>query len=551
MSNKEIASAFNDLAKIMELHDENPFKIRSYQNAYLNLRKLETPLFEMSDAEITSVKGVGKTISSKIRELEKEGELSAYAKYKEMTPEGIRDLLGVKGFGPKKIRVVWKDLGVESVGELLYACNENRLIELKGFGAKTQEDLRKKLEYFLQSKNKYHYKRLEQIALDVELWLTQKLPDAKINRVGDLARLSPVLEKIEFLIASEVDIQSVFDDKNLTFVKQDATTYFGVTADEIPVVLYTCAISEFGSKQFRYSASDDFMKAFLAEAKAKDFKGLDSEEAVFKKAGIPFIATELREDAAIIEAAKSGKIPTELIRDEDIKGVVHSHTTYSDGIHTLEEMATHAKSLGYEYIVITDHSKSAFYANGLKPDRVLAQMAEIDQLNEKLAPFKIFKSIESDILNDGSLDYESDILEKFDMIIASVHSNLKMDEEKATKRLIKAIENPFTTMLGHPTGRLLLSRKGYPIDHKKVIDACAANGVSIELNANPYRLDLDWKWIPYATEKGVLISINPDAHSKGGINDIHFGVLAARKGQLTAAQCINSLSLEDFTKAIE
>ena len=550
MSNKEIANAFNDLAKIMELHDENPFKIRSYQNAYLNLRKLETPLFEMTDAEITAVKGVGKTISSKIRELEKDGELSTYAEYKKMTPEGIRDLLGVKGFGPKKIRVVWKDLGVESVGELLYACNENRLIELKGFGAKTQEDLRKKLEYFLQSKNKYHYKSLEQIALNTELWLTQKLPDAKINRVGDLARLSPVLEKIEFLIAPASEIKSIFDDKNLTFVKQDATTYFAKTSEEIPVVIYTCEVNEFGSKQFRYSASDDFMKAFLAKAKAKDFKGLETEEEVFAKAEIPFIATELREDADIIDLAKAGKIPTKLIEDADIKGVVHSHTTYSDGIHSLEEMATHAKNLGYEYIVITDHSKSAFYANGLKPDRVLAQMAEIDELNKKLAPFRIFKSIESDILNDGSLDYETDILGKFDMIIASVHSNLKMDEEKATNRLIKAIENPFTTMLGHPTGRLLLSRKGYPIDHKKVIDACAANGVSIELNANPYRLDLDWKWIPYALKKGVMISINPDAHSKGGINDIHFGVLAARKGHLTADKCINSLSLKDFEKAI-
>lgn len=229
-----------------------------------------------------------------------------------------------------------------------------------------------------------------------------------------------------------------------------------------------------------------------------------------------------------------------LIEETDIKGVIHSHTTYSDGLHTLREMAEYSKSLGFEYIVITDHSKSAFYANGLKPERVLAQMEEIDALNAELAPFKIYKGIESDILGDGSLDYEEDILKQFDVIIASVHSNLKMDKEKATTRLINAIKNPYTTILGHPTGRLLLSREGYPIDHMAIIDACAEHQVAIELNANPYRLDLDYEWIPYAMEKGVKISINPDAHSKEGIHDIRYGVLAARKGGLTKEMCFNA-----------
>jgi len=211
-------------------------------------------------------------------------------------------------------------------------------------------------------------------------------------------------------------------------------------------------------------------------------------------------------------------------------------------------MATYTQSQGFEYLGMSDHSKSAFYANGLQVERVYAQMEEIDQLNAELAPFKVFKSIESDILNDGSLDYEEEVLRSFDFVIASVHSNLRMNEEKATQRLITAIENPYTRILGHPTGRLLLSREGYPIDHKKVIDACAANGVAIELNANPYRLDIDWTWIPYALEKGVLISINPDAHSKEGIHDIHFGVLSARKGGLTAAECLNAKSREEFVK---
>ncbi len=551
MSNKDIANAFQDLAKIMELHDENPFKIRSYQTAYLQLRKLQTPIFEMTDEEITGIKGVGKTIAGKIRELEEGGEMSTYAKYKEMTPEGIRDILKVKGFGPKKIRVLWKELGVESVGELLYACNENRLIELKGFGQKTQDDLKKKLEYFQQSRNKFHYAVLDKEAKPLEAKLAKQLPKAEIKRVGAFGRLCPEVENIELLIANEAAIDSIFDGKILTLDSQQDQRFVARTAENKPVVIYHCQPTEWGSKQFRYNSSEAFINAFLAKAKAKDFKGIATEEAVFAKAEIPYVLPELREDADIIELAFQNAIPDRLIEDRDIKGVIHSHTTYSDGINTLEEMAKEAQALGYEYIGITDHSKSAFYANGLKPDRVLEQFAEIDALNAQLDGFQIFKGIESDILNDGSLDYEADLLKQFDFIIASVHSNLKMDEEKATQRLITAIENPYTTILGHPTGRLLLSRKGYPIDHRKVIDACAANGVVLELNANPYRLDIDWTWIPYALEKGVKISINPDAHSKGGIKDIHYGVLAARKGRLTPETCFNTMTVSEFAKAIQ
>jgi len=223
---------------------------------------------------------------------------------------------------------------------------------------------------------------------------------------------------------------------------------------------------------------------------------------------------------------------------------VHSHSTYSDGIHTLRQMAEAARDKGYEYLAISDHSKTAVYAGGLSVDRVKEQWAEIDQLNEELAPFRIYKSIESDILTDGSLDYDDEILAGFDLVIASVHSGLNMDEEKATQRLLTAIKNPHTTVLGHPTGRLLLSRAGYPVDHKRIIDACAEHQVVIELNANPYRLDIDWTWIPYAVQKGVQISINPDAHAMGGIDDIKYGVLAARKGGLTANGCWNSKKLE-------
>lgn len=545
MTNKEIARKFNELAGLMELHEENTFKIRSYQNAYIQLRKLDKPLLGLNDDEITGIKGVGKAITGKIRELLDNGEMATLNKYQEMTPEGVREMLQIKGFGPKKIRVLWKNFGAETIGEVLYACNENRLIELKGFGKKTQEDLRQKLVYFLQSKNKFHFASLETFTAELLNQFQQTLPDAKLSLTGEMRRLCPIVEEVEYLIAFDKKIDKLFDAENIELLSQEGTKYQIKVNESIPVTVHHCKLSEFGSKLFQHSSNRVFLDAFLEKSKAKDFKGIETEEAVFEKGGIPFIDPTLRENASYLDAAINGTLP-ELIEETDIKGVLHTHTTYSDGLHTLEEMATAAKDLGYEYIGITDHSKAAFYANGLKEDRLMQQMAEIDELNKKLSPFKIFKGIESDILYDGSLDYEEAILKQFDFIIASVHSNLKMDEEKATQRLITAIENPYTTILGHPTGRLLLSREGYPINHKKVIDACAANGVVIELNANPYRLDLDWRWIPYALEKGVAISINPDAHSKEGIKDIHFGVCAAKKGGLTALQCLNAKGLTAF-----
>lgn len=561
MTNKEIARVFSDLASIMELHDENPFKIRSYENAYITLRKLDKPLSDMQRAEIDAIKGVGKAIGDKIEELLKTGQLETFQKYAEKTPAGVVDMLHIKGFGPKKIQAVWQDMGIESVGELLYACNENRLIELKGFGIKTQEEIRKSAEYFLKSKNKRFWAvadadtegiiKLLQLGI-VRLGIT----DFKIERVGELRRLNPIVEKLELLIAGVDSIEQLFDNQQLILVDKKENTFLCKTENNVPVLIYTCALSEWGSKLFKYTGSRPFLDTFVKHVIARDeaigninaeadFKNLKTETEIFEKAQLPYIEPELREDADILELAKANCLP-HLIQLGDIQGVIHTHTTYSDGLNTLREMAEAAQRFGYKYIGISDHSKAAFYANGLKEDRVEQQWAEIDALNKEFFNFKILKSIESDILYDGSLDYSDDILRGFDFVIASIHSTLKMDEAKATARLIKAIENPYTKILGHPTGRLLLSREGYPIDHKKVIDACAANKVSIELNANPYRLDLDWTWIPYARERGVFVCINPDAHSVEGIKDIRYGVLAARKGRLDTEGCLNARDLDGF-----
>ncbi|MBK6931602.1 MAG: PHP domain-containing protein [Saprospirales bacterium] len=539
MSNKEIASAFDELANLLELHEDNAFKIRSYRNAYLTLRKLDRPLSGFSDAEIKEIKGIGPAISGKIRELLAAGKMHALEEARAQTPAGVAEMLQVNGFGPKKVRVVWKEMGIGNIGELWYACHENRLVGYKGFGLKTQEDLKRRLEYYLRSKDQLHCDAAEEEADFVCAILTGNLAGAFVSPVGALRRRCPVVEQLEILVGYNGDLAPAFDGQAVVLDKEENGVYHIRLENNTPVRIHRCLVETFGSKLFELTGTAAFVDAFVRAAPGLQFKGLRTEQEVFEKAGLPYVMPELRDTPASLERARSGQMP-ELITEPDIRGVLHVHTTWSDGLHSLRDMCAYARELGYAYIGITDHSQSAFYANGLKPDRVLAQMDEIEALNAEMAPFRIYKGIESDILNDGALDYPDNLLEKFDFVIASVHSNLKMNREKATERLVRAIENPYTRILGHPTGRLLLSREGYPLDWDAVFDACARHRVAIELNANPYRLDIDWTLIPEAIRRGIPISINPDAHSKEGIHDIRYGVQVARKGELTAAACLNA-----------
>lgn len=545
MTNPQIARHFNTLAKLMELHKDNPFKIRSYVSAYNKLRKMDEPLAGKSEKELQEIEGVGKAIAAKIHELCTSGKMETLEKWKAQTPEGIQEMLSIRGFGPKKVKAVWDGLGVTTVGQLLYAINENRLVELKGFGAKTQETLREKLEFHQRSQGQFLYRTLDLAAEALLAQLRAMFPNEVFARTGALRRLCPTLSRLALLTslapaaAHEIEGAEIMGDG-----AQDAEKGFtDLVVDGFPVRLHHCTKDNFGSKQFRQTGTAEFLKAFVDAFPGVDFQDCATEAEVFAKAPCDPIPAELREDDTYIGLARNGQLP-KLIETSDIRGVVHSHSTYSDGIHTLRQMAEAARAKGYDYLVISDHSKTAVYADGLPVDRVQEQWTEIDALNQELAPFRIYKSIESDILADGSLDYDDEILAGFDLVIASVHSGLNMDEDKATERLLAAIRNPYTTILGHPTGRLLLSRAGYPIDHKRIIDACAENNVVVELNANPYRLDIDWTWIPYAMEKGVKISINPDAHSTGGIDDIRYGIAAARKGGLTAEHCWNTKSIE-------
>ena len=547
MTNPEIARAFQFLGELMELHGENPFKIRSYQNAYLTLRKLDRPLSDFSEEELEALPGIGKAIVGKIRELVLHGKMEALEKYKAITPAGVGELLLVQGLGPKKLRVIWKELGVESIGELEYALNENRLLELKGFGEKTQEELRRQLAFYQRNNSSFLYAALEAPALELLNALSAALPETQVEWTGPLRRRSPVLNEISLLIGQLPpplpEINSLLSEGAI-----HEQLISGKTKEGYPVRIYCCDPSNFHQQQFRITGSEAFLESFDRLEGAAD--PASDEAAFFKNTGLAWIEPERREKGTALHPASAPGL-SPLVQERDIRGVVHAHSTYSDGLHPLAEMAQEAKALGFEYLVISDHSKSAFYANGLSPERVLAQMEEIDRLNREMSPFRVFKGIESDILADGSLDYPREILDAFEVVIASIHSNLKMEEEKATRRLIKAIEQPQTRILGHPTGRLLLSRPGYPIRHREVIDACSANGVAIELNANPRRLDLDYTWIPYALEKGVPIAVNPDAHSKSGIRDIRFGVLAARKGGLDAEHCLNAKNLAQFTAWVE
>jgi len=535
MSTEEIADTLKLTSKLMELHDENPFKIKSIANAAFKLDKTNIDLQGKSLQELEQLEGIGKGIAAKINELQTTGSLKELDEMMAKTPQGVIDMMSIKGIGPKKVRQLWHELEIESVGELLYACKENRLVTLKGFGAKTQAEVIKQIEFHNANKGKYHYATIEEFALKLVDGVKKKYKTELVSLTGTMRRKCEIIENVEVLIATE-----------------EAVTIEEFTKD-VPVKTeaITCSEKDFYTRLFETTGTITHVEQVQRlKSKVQNTESFRSEQEIYENYDLQYIEPELREGLNEVELAKKYQLQ-KLIEVADLKGILHNHTTYSDGVNTLKEMAEYCKELGYEYLGICDHSKSAFYANGLNEERVFAQQKEIDELNKTLAPFKVFKGIESDILNDGSLDYGDDVLKSFDFIVASVHSNLKMDEDKATARLLKAIENPYTTILGHPTGRLLLSRAGYPINHKKIIDACAANHVIIELNAHPYRLDIDWRYIPYCLEKGVKISINPDAHIKEGYHDMYYGVCAARKGMLTKETCFNALSLDEIGKYFE
>jgi DNA polymerase (family 10) len=550
MDNSAIADNFDLLAKLMDIHGENSFKTRTYSAAAFNIEKLPMQLKDTPREKLFSIRGIGESIGAKVTEMLDTGALQVLSDYISITPPGVIEMLKIKGIGPKKIHTIWKEMEIESLGELLYACNENRLTLFKGFGAKTQANVQEAIEFYFLNQGHFLYAQLDELVPQVKGYLEKMFGADKVRVTGHYRRQSITIEELEFVVLeSNEKIKPKFQTAQPPeLAEEKENTLLYKLKNGLKLRLYTGGINR-AQELFNTTGNPEFVEGFRKAFPKLQFKGDETEddEIIFTKAGIPYILPCLRENDEIIAKAKKKQLPT-LVQSTDIRSIIHSHSTWSDGSNTLEEMADECIKRGYEYLVISDHSQTAFYANGLREERIREQHRQIDEMNKHLAPFKIFKSIESDILNDGSLDYRNEILQTFDLVIASVHSNLKMNEEKAMARLVKAIENPYTRILGHITGRLLLSRNGYPVNHQKIIDACAANNVAIEINAHPRRLDMDWKWIGYAMEKKVLLSIDPDAHFIEGYDDVKYGVLAAQKGGLTKEWNLSSFGLKEFEK---
>lgn len=561
MENQEIAALLKLTASLMELNEENPFKIKAVQSAVFAIDKINEPLAGLSLEALMAIEGLGKSTATKVFEMHSSGTLAELTTLLSQIPPGVVAMLDIKGIGPKKVRSLWKELGIENKESLLDACNENKIAGLKGFGEKTQEAIRQGLVFKQANKERFLYAEAEPLADQLEKLCRDSGLVSNVAVSGDIRRKLEIVDSVQLIAAANdpIPFMDYLDALPLLEKNEKTSGPFAwrgndkIMGARLEIKIYK--EDQFVAQWYIHSSSASHLNAPVEDGRnllqvlSRNKAG--SEQDLLEMAGMDFIEPEAREGSWEIEAAKKRLMPV-LVNVNDLKGILHNHSTYSDGKHTLEQMALRCKELGYEYLGICDHSKSGnFYNGGMYENKVKEQHKEIDALNQKLAPFRIFKGIESDILSDGALDYDENVLASFDFIIASIHSNLKMNEEKATERLIRAIENPYTTMLGHPSGRILLEREAYPINYKKMIDACAANQVVIEINADPHRLDLDWRYVRYALDKGVMISINPDAHHMDGYDNMKYGVYVGRKAGLTKEMTFNALSLQEVEKCFE
>ena len=547
MDNIGIAEKLELLSKLLDIHGADPFKAKAFAAASFTIDKLPYPLFNTPVDKWRSIRGIGASVTNALSQLQETGTIDLLEELVKNTPPGVIEMLQIKGIGPKKIHTIWKEMGIESMGELLYACQENRLLHYKGFGEKTQEAVAQSIQFILQHQGHFLFAEIEAIFPLIDNYLAQLFGKENIAVTGSFRRQLPTIEELAYVVLAEKEnSKTKFETAQppLLLEEEEGSLLYQLK-NGLRLRLYFTI--DLPTTLFNTSCSEDFKIAFDNIALKKGVKTAvhDAPDGIlFSEKGIPFVHPAKREKGTqLFDSTSSTQT---VLQENQIRGLIHCHSTWSDGSNELEEMVQECMKRNWEYMVISDHSASAFYANGLSAERVAAQHQQIDLLNKRYAPFRIFKSIESDILSDGSLDYEETVLSSFDLVIASIHSNLRMLKEKATERLIRAIENPFTTILGHPTGRLLLSRAGYPIDHEKIIDACAANKVAIEINAHPRRLDLDWTWVDHALEKGVLLSINPDAHQLEGFHDIRYGILVAQKTKLSASQNLSSFSCKEF-----
>ena len=548
MENDELVDSLELLVKLWDVHGVNEFKAKNLSFAIRGIDKFPGLINQLTTDQLVLIPGVGKVIVQLIYELAQSGTCQELEDIVEKTPPGILDLLKIKGLGAKKVRAIWQELNVSNFEDLNTACQNGQIEKLKGFGSAIQSSIQSQIIYIQENRKK--------LRLDKAMFLSDRILAMlqvtfdKIAISGELRRNCEVITSLVFVIETDNIFGSQSEISELKGFSEDLQasspfTWRGFFEDHlIPIEIHLVDKSEFISALFQHSAHENHLESidFYNQFQGKT---LLTEESIYQASNKPFILPEMREGLQEFEWAGQ-HTNSDLIENQDLQGCLHNHSVYSDGKNTLQEMAEACRSLGLHYFGIADHSQYAAYAGGLKEEDVIRQHEEIDRLNLLWSDFTILKGIEADILPDGSLDYNDPILSQFDYVVASVHANLTMDLDKAMPRLIRAIENPYTSILGHPTGRLLLSRPGYPLNTHKILDACLANGVSIELNASPYRLDLDWRHIYAAMDKGVFVSINPDAHKIEGLKDMKYGVKVGRKGGLLKALTLNALPLNEL-----
>lgn len=558
MKKEEISVILEEIGLLLELKGENPFKARAYYNAARSVEALEDNLEELvRRGELREVRGIGEALNKKITQLVTTGSLPYYEDLKKSIPAGLREMVRIPNLGPKKVRVLCEQLGITTVGELEYACQENRLVGLPGFGAKTQEKILQGIEALKRYAGMFLYGDVISLAEDFTRSVAGVEGVLQAHLAGSMRRKKEVIKDIDLVITAQngkavgEKLPSLPQVEEILAQGETETRIrlpYGIAAD-----IRMVSPGEFPFALHHLTGSKEHNVALRSRAKGMGMKineyGLfegersipcQGEEDIYHSLGLTFIPPELREGRGEIEAAALGRVPL-LVNEADIKGTFHVHTTYSDGTHTISRFVEEAQRIGIRYLGIADHSRSAHYAGGLTDEDLTRQHEEIEEINRGLAGFRILKGIEVEILPDGRLDYSDEILASFDFVIGAIHSHFGMGEEEMTRRVIRAMENPHLTMLGHPTGRLLLAREPYPLNIKMVIEEASQLGVVLELNANPHRLDLDWRWLKYAKDRDVKVSINPDAHKVEGLKDLLRGVGIARKGWLEPHDVINTM----------
>ena len=578
MDKGQVAEVLADIATLLELKGENPFKTRAYQNAARTIETLSEPLDKVvAEGRLADIKGIGDALQKKITELVTTGRLQYYEELKAATPPGLVAMLEIPGLGPKKIKALHDELGIEAVEQLEQACKEGKIAGLKGFGDKTQTNI---LEG-INRRRAYASRHLVSEALPRAEALLEALrshPDViRCSAAGSLRRHREVIGDIDLLASSKKPAEVIeFFTSQPGIVKvlakgetKASVLLEGGIQSDLRVVgdaEYASALLYFtGSKEhnivMRQRAIDRGLRLneyglFRSKEETRDPKLLvkcRTEEEMFEKLGLHYIPPEMREDMGEIALAEKGPLPR-LIEWTDLKGSLHNHSTWSDGHQRPEEIAKAMRELGLAYWGITDHSKSSFQANGLDAGRVRQQLKEIAAINATLAKegsdFRLLTGAEVDILKDGKLDFPDDLLAELEVVIASIHQSFNQTEAEITRRLIGAAQNPYVHILGHLTGRLLLEREPYKVDHRAVIDACAETGTWIELNAHPLRFDMDWRWWPYAKSKGVKCAINCDGHRLGDAGFLRLGAGIARKGWLTKEDVVNTLPLKALVKEL-